>query len=206
MQAKHRANLTFVLDDLAGRESSMLTELSAAKFHGAWVRIHDSGDFFSDPYLLAWLRICHARPGVNFYAYTKEVDRFRRLVEPNPPANFLWVSSYGGTQDAALNPGVDRVADVFPDAQAIASTGWASQEASDLLAVLGPRLAGVPANRIPAHLKRLAGRRFSEWQAEVDAERTARRHLRLAVDNTLPATEPRTPDHVQTPIEQQEAA
>ncbi|MET8759861.1 hypothetical protein [Lentzea sp. NPDC004782] len=206
VQAKHRANLTFVLDDLAGWESSMLTELSAAKFHGAWIRIHDSGDFFSDPYLLAWLRICHARPDVNFYAYTKEVDRFRRLVEPNPPANFLWVYSYGGTQDAALDPGVDRVADVFPDAQAIASAGWASQEASDLLAVLGPRLVGVPANQIPAYLKRLAGRRFSEWQAEVDAERTARRHLRLAVDNTRPTTKPRTPDHVQTPIEQQEAA
>jgi hypothetical protein len=64
-----------------------------------------------------------------------------------------------------------------------------------LLAVLGPRLVGVLANRIPAYLKRLAGRRFSEWQAEVDAERAARRgrrHLRLAVDNTRP-------DHSQQP-------
>lgn len=187
VRAKHQTNLMFVLDDLPAWEAAMVAELSAAKFHGAWIRIHDSGDFFSDAYLLAWLRICRARPDVNFYAYTKEVDRFRRLVEPNPPANFLWVYSYGGTQDAALDPDVDRVADVFPDEQAIASAGWASQEASDLLAVLGPRLVGVPANRIPAYLKRLAGRRFSEWQAEVDAERNARRDrrpLRLVVDNT----------------------
>lgn len=194
------------LDDLTGWEAAIVSELSATKFRGAWVRIHDSGDFFSDAYLLAWLRICRIRPDVNFYAYTKEVDRFRRLVEPNPPGNFLWVYSYGGTQDAALNPAVDRVADVFPDEQAITNAGWASQEASDLLAVLGPRLVGVPANRIPAYLKRLAGRRFSEWQAEVDAERTARRHLRLAVDNTRPATERGTPDHPPTPTDQSRAA
>ncbi|MEU3642914.1 hypothetical protein AB0E59_05965 [Lentzea sp. NPDC034063] len=190
VRAKHQANLMFVLDDLPGWESAMLAELGATKFRGAWVRIHDSGDFFSAAYLEAWLRICHARPDINFYAYTKEVDLFRRLVEPSPPPNFLWVFSYGGTQDSALNPDTDRVADVFPDESAITKAGWTSQEASDLLAVLGPHLVGVPANRIPAYLKRLAGRRFSEWQADVDAERTAsrrRRHLRLVVDNTEPA-------------------
>jgi len=206
VRAKHQANLMFVLDDLPGWETAMVAELGAPKFHGAWIRIHDAGDFFSDAYLLAWLRICRARPDVNFYAYTKEVDRFRRLTEPNPPANFLWVYSYGGTQDAALDPATDRVADVFPDETAIAAAGWASQEASDLLAVLGPRLVGVPANRIPAYLKRLAGRRFSEWQAEVDAERAtrqSRRHLRLVIDNTCPASEPgeadRAPEQVDRP-------
>jgi len=45
------------------------------------------------------------------------------LVEPDPPPNFLWVYSYGGTQDAALNPAVDRVADVFPDESAIVEAG-----------------------------------------------------------------------------------
>ncbi|GHH62411.1 GP88 family protein [Lentzea cavernae] len=186
VRAKHQANLAFVLDDLAGWESAMITELGAAKFRGAWIRIHDSGDFFSDSYLQAWLRICLALPGTNFYAYTKEVERFRRLVEPNPPPNFLWVFSYGGTQDTALDPAVDRVADVFPDERAVKAAGWASQEANDLLAVLGPRLVGVPANRIPSLLKRLAGRRFSEWQAEVADERAVRRgnrHLRLVADH-----------------------
>lgn len=195
VRAKHQANLMYALDDLTGWRQAMVAELGAAKFRGAWIRIHDSGDFFSDEYLQAWLDICRARPDTNFYAYTKEVSRFRTLVEPDPPPNFLWVYSYGGTQDAALNPDADRVADVFPDESAIAEAGWASQEASDLLAVLGPRLVGVPANRIPAYLKRLAGRRFSEWQAEVDAERAARRgrqHLRLVIDNTRP-------DHSQQP-------
>nr|WP_279495701.1 hypothetical protein [Actinocrispum wychmicini] len=185
------------LDDPPGWETAMITELGAAKFSGAWLRIHDSGDFFSDAYVAAWRRIFRARPDTNYYAYTKEVDRFRRLLEPDPPPNFLWVYSYGGTQDSALDPEKDRVADVFPDERSIASAGWASQEANDLLAVLGPRLVGIPANRIPVYLKRLAGRRFSEWQAEVDAERAARRsrrHLRL-----LPAPRPQSQSQPEQP-------
>ncbi|MFD5321145.1 hypothetical protein [Streptomyces sp. NPDC127098] len=174
VKAKHHANLQFVLDDLPGWESAMTTELGARRFRGTWIRIHDSGDFFSDAYLASWLRIIRARWAVNFYAYTKEIARFRAMVEPDPPDNFLWVYSYGGTQDNALDPASDRVADVFPDEDAITAAGWHSQEANDLLAVLGPRLVGIPANRIPHFLKRLAGRTFRTWQQEVDAERATR--------------------------------
>ncbi|MEV7395013.1 hypothetical protein [Streptomyces sp. NPDC091215] len=178
VKAKHHDNLRFVLDDLSGWEEAMLVELGRRKFRGTWVRIHDSGDFFSDAYLLAWLRIIRARPESIFYAYTKEVTRFGGLVEPDPPANFLWVYSFGGTQDALLDIERDRVADVFPDEASIAAAGWHSQEASDLLAVLGPRLVGIPANRIPHFIKRLRGRTFRSWQAEVDAERQAQRRRR----------------------------
>lgn len=175
VRARHQANLRFVLDDLPGWQQAMTAELGAARFRGAWVRIHDSGDFFSDAYLGAWLDVIRARPSTNFYAYTKEVRRFRAMVEPHAPDNFLWVYSFGGTQDTALDLQRDRVADVFPDAESIEAAGWHSQEASDLLAVLGPRLVGIPANRIPHYLKRLRGRTFRSWQAEVDAERVARR-------------------------------
>lgn len=194
VRAKHQANLRFVLDDLPGWETAMATELGAEKFEGTWIRIHDSGDFFSDAYTLGWLRIIYARPQVNFYAYTKEIGRFRALVEPHAPPNFLWVYSFGGTQDATLDPERDRVADVFPSAEDIATAGWHSQEANDLLAVLGPRLVGIPANRIPHYLKRLKGRTFRSWQAEVDAERHERLHghrptLRLLTDDHSQVTE-----------------
>jgi hypothetical protein len=85
------------------------------------------------------------------------------------------VYSYGGTEDTLLNRDVDRVADVFPDEEAIAAAGWSSQQASDLLAVLGPRLVGMSANRIPTFRKRQRDRRFSTWQAEEDAARSAAR-------------------------------
>ncbi|MGW9205659.1 GP88 family protein [Embleya sp. NPDC055664] len=177
--ARHQRNLLMVLDELPRWEQAMTTELGAIRFRGAWVRIHDSGDFFSDAYLMAWLKVMRERPDTNFYAYTKEIARFRALVEPAAPANFLWVYSFGGTQDAALDPDEDRVADVFPDEEAIEAAGWHSQEASDLLAVLGPRLVGIPANRIPHYLKRLQRRTFRSWQAEVDAERRERAQHRL---------------------------
>ncbi|MGW1680079.1 GP88 family protein [Saccharopolyspora sp. NPDC002376] len=199
--AKHEANLRFVLDDLAGWEQAVLAELDATKFQGRWIRVHDSGDFFSDDYLSAWLRIMRARPGVTFYAYTKEIQRFKTLVEPEPPMNFLWGYSYGGTQDALLDPAVDRVADVFPDEDAIRDAGWSSQEASDLLAVLGPHLVGVPANNIPHLLKRLAGRRFSKWQADVDAAHYARRETKARSITSAPSARRRT-----TPVSDEHAA
>jgi protein gp88 len=172
VRRKHEANLRFVLEDLEGWQRAMTAELGASRFYRRWVRVHDSGDFFADDYTRAWLSVMRARPDVSFYAYTKEVLRFRRLVTPDAPRNFLWAFSYGGTQDALLDPSVDRVADVFATEAAIAEAGWHSQHASDLLAVLGP--VGMSANRIPAFLKRLGGRRFSQWQAQVDAERAAR--------------------------------
>lgn len=75
--------------------------------------------------------------------------------------------------DHLIRPG-DRVADVFPDEAAILGAGYHSQDASDLLAVLGPAPVGIPANAIPHFRRRMAGRTFREWQAERDARRAAR--------------------------------
>jgi hypothetical protein len=93
VRVKHHANLAFILDDLPGWEAAMLTELAAKKFTGAWIR-HPRQRRLLRRLPHAWLRICRARPDLHFYAY-KEVDRFRRLVEPDPPPNLLWVYSYG---------------------------------------------------------------------------------------------------------------
>lgn len=176
VKAKHERNLARVLDDLPRWEADMVAELAAARFRGGrFVRVHDAGDFFADDYTAAWLRVARAVPDVTFYAYTKEVAWFRRVVEPDRPGNFLYVFSFGGREDRLLDLDVDRVADVFPDEAAIEAAGFHSQEASDLLAVLGPRLVGIPANRIPHFVKRLDGRTFRQWQAQDDARRGARR-------------------------------
>lgn len=171
VRAKHERNLARVLDGLNAWTADMTAEVQAKRRRRPtdqplWVRIHDAGDFFDDDYTRAWLRIARACPDVGFYAYTKEVDRFRRVVEPDRPENFLYVYSMGGREDHLIDLERDRVADVFPDEAAIEAAGWSSQEASDLLAVLGPRLVGIPANRIPGFNRKLAGRRFSEVQAE----------------------------------------
>ena len=167
VKARHIRNLQYIVDDLDGWELAMSRELSHQRFRGAAVRVHDSGDFFSDEYLCAWLRVMAATPGTRFYAYTKELPRFRRLVEPKAPSNFAWVYSLGGIHDAALRAG-DRVADVFPEESDIAAARYNSQAECDLLAVDGPAPVGMSANALP-HLKRLQGRRtFGQLQAAQD--------------------------------------
>lgn len=167
VKTRHLANLAYVLDDPIGWEEQMVAELGARRHYGGWVRVHDAGDFLSPSYLAAWLRIMHARPEVSFYCYTKEISLFREVVEPDPPANFRWIYSYGGIEDHLLGP-EDRVADVFPDEAAVAAAGWYDQSASDLLAVLGPAPVGIPANRIPRFQRRQGQRTLREWQAERD--------------------------------------
>jgi len=149
VRARHHTNLAYVLDDLPGWQYQMTAELGAPRYRGSWIRIHDSGDFFYDDYLAAWLRISRARPHNTFYAYTKEVSRFRRLVEPDPPANFLWVYSYGGAEDHLLDSATDRVADVFTDEAAIADAGWPHRRQSALTPPRGKRDEGAGPHRTP---------------------------------------------------------
>ncbi|WP_234334279.1 GP88 family protein [Streptomyces sp. NRRL B-1347] len=171
--ARHVENLRYVVEDLPGWTRQMSAELAHQRYRGGWIRIHDSGDFFSPAYLAAWLRIMAFRPWVSFYCYTKELTLFREMVEPAPPRNFRWVYSYGGREDHLLDPARDRVADVFPDEASITGAGWHSQDRSDLLAVLGPAPVGIPANNIPRFRNRMAGRTFRQWQAERDGRRAA---------------------------------
>lgn len=193
VRAAHVRNLEMILDDLDGWRETMILELGHKRYRpsgrsradvvpadvypDAWtrrwidnggqaVRIHDAGDFFSDDYLRAWMTIARATPDVLFYAYTKEVSRFRRIVEPAPAPNFRWIYSLGGREDHLLDPDVDRHAEVFPDADAIEAAGYRSQEESDLYAVLLPTTrVGIPANNIRHFRKRQGEQTFGSLQA-----------------------------------------
>lgn len=128
---------------------------------GAAVRIHDSGDFYSEPYLYLWFAIAADNPQVLFYAYTKEVAMLKQHGA-KAPVNFRWLYSTGGLQDDLITDD-DRRADVFPDEQAITDAGYTSQDATDLLAILlKTNLVGIPANNIKHFNNKIAGRRFSE--------------------------------------------
>lgn len=171
VKAAHLRNLRYVIDDLCGWEAAMTKELTARRFHGAYVRIHDSGDFFSDAYTEAWLRVIASAPHTTFYAYTKEISRYERLIAPRAPANSRWILSYGGTEDARIDPLRDRVADVFPDEESLTAAGFHSQARSDLLAAFGPTPVGMSANNLPTLKRRQGARTFREWQQQVDQAR-----------------------------------
>jgi hypothetical protein len=163
VRAKHVSNLERVLDDMNQWTADMLDELAHRRFDGAYVRVHDGGDFFSEQYLRAWLTIMRARPKTEFYAYTKEVDLFKRVVEPDPPSNFRWIYSYGGRWDHLIEDD-DRQADVFPTVEALEAAGFHDQEASDLLAITGPKKVGIVVNNHPGAVRAMNDMSFAAIQ------------------------------------------
>ena len=64
----------------------------------AIVRVHVSGDFFSQAYFDAWLLVARANPTVKFYAYTKSIP-FWLKRENDIPFNFVLNGSIGGKAD-----------------------------------------------------------------------------------------------------------
>lgn len=178
----HQANLQYVVDEPDAWEAQMVKELQHSRYRPrkgvkVHVRVHDSGDFFSPEYLQAWLRIMRSAPETVFYCYTKEVQLFEDLVRPDPPPNFRWRYSYGGTQDELIGPTHLHV-DVFPDEEALADAGYTSQAPSDLRGAYGPSTLGIPANNIPQAKKRQGGRTFRALQRAENARKAERREQR----------------------------
>jgi hypothetical protein len=169
----HMRNLMLILESLPEWERAMSRELDHPKFHDAHVRVHDAGDFFNDQYLEAWLRIITDHPHTVFYCYTKEVGRFRRIVEPRTLPNFRYVYSYGGRQDSAIMDS-DRRCDVFPSNESLEDAGFHDQKDSDLLAIYGPTEVGIVINNHPGAVKRMDGQSLRQMQQ--------RRHSRGAVN------------------------
>ena len=63
------------------------------------VRIHDSGDFYSQEYFDKWCQIAKALPNKTFYAYTKSLT----LDLSGAPDNFKVTQSLGGKHDNLVN-------------------------------------------------------------------------------------------------------
>ena len=135
---------------------------------GQAVRIHDSGDFFSEIYYLDWIDLAWEFQDILFYAYTKEVALTEKLkTEVDWPDNLLTIYSMGGRQDHLVDKDTMRHADVFPDLESIEAAGYMSQHQSDLLCVLLPTTrVGIPQNNIPHFKKQLNGRTFSQAQQD----------------------------------------
>ncbi|RLU82094.1 hypothetical protein CTZ27_31285 [Streptomyces griseocarneus] len=188
VRAAHIRNLLLCRDSPEEWEKRMTEELNHKRYSGKWIRLHDAGDFYSDAYLLAWMRIMKNSPRSRFYCYTKEISRFKRLVEPGAPENFLWCYSLGGREDHLIDTGTERHADVFPDVEALIIAGYSDQTESDLLSVLSESpLVGIPANRIPHLLKRQGQETFGSLQrARHEKLEAKRKRVSQAAGTTLP--------------------
>jgi hypothetical protein len=82
------------------------------------IRIHTSGDFFSETYFLAWLLVASKLPEIKFYSYTKAIPFLvdhKRFI----PKNLTFTSSFGGTHDHLIKTHQLRFAEVvFSEAEA----------------------------------------------------------------------------------------
>jgi hypothetical protein len=85
----------------------------------AAVRIHDSGDFYSQEYLDSWSAIAAAFPKIIFYAYTKSLHLdFSAL-----PSNFRVTQSLGGKFDGLVKLGKSH-ARIFATDEARVAAGY----------------------------------------------------------------------------------
>lgn len=119
------------------------------------LRIHSAGDFWSQEYFDAWLRVASGRDDVLFYAYTKALPYWQKRKD-SIPGNMRLIASEGGTTDELIDKEQFRRAVIVKDAgEAIKRK--LKIDINDFLAALGdedfalilhgPQAAGISARQ-----------------------------------------------------------
>ena len=96
------------------------------------VRIHTSGDFYSKEYLYAWIGLICMHPGIQFYAYTKQLPLVRKAPKP---VNLTLIFSEGGIHDSSISL-TDRHARVFSSRDELVQSGYDDASDDDTVAFL----------------------------------------------------------------------
>jgi hypothetical protein len=65
------------------------------------IRIHESGDFWTELYMHAWLNAARNHGDTTLYAYTKSLGMWYNLRK-HIPKNMYFTASYGGTLDSMI--------------------------------------------------------------------------------------------------------
>lgn len=89
-------------DSLRGLSREGMRDLLLSEVpRGGRVRIHESGDYFSQDYFDAWMDVARALPEQLFYGYTKSIPYLLNRVAIMPE-NFRIVASRGGKYDRLI--------------------------------------------------------------------------------------------------------
>ena len=102
------------------RNPSKMAELISGSLppKAKYVRVHVSGDFFSQTYFSAWIQVANKHPDVLFYAYTKSL-RFWVNRLGFIPRNLVLTASVGGKYDLLIHAHGLRYAQVvYSEAEA----------------------------------------------------------------------------------------
>ena len=123
----------FVRRYKATKQDDFVTVMAAeiTKKRADYIRIHDSGDFYSPAYYAKWIEIAQALPDVRFYAYTKSLPIVEGVERPE---NFDLIYSEGGTLDHQIKTDTQRHSRIFDSLDALLSAGYVDTSKFDLFA------------------------------------------------------------------------
>ena len=96
-----------------------------------YVRVHDSGDYYSKAYLQKWIKIAIHNPDVKFYSYTNMVDM---ILNTSLPSNYDIIFSDSGKQKHLINEREHRHTKIFTSTGDMLSAGYTDASAVDLMA------------------------------------------------------------------------
>ena len=115
----------------ANFESMMNSAIMLQNPH--YVRVHDSGDYFSKKYMESWFSIMRANPNVKFYSYTNSVLLMKQY-SGDMPDNYDFILSTDGKQREHVDKSTDRHAVIFETLEKLESAGYVNASDNDLLA------------------------------------------------------------------------
>jgi len=102
-----------------------------AKKKPDYVRVHDSGDYYSPAYLRKWLTVAIHNPRVRFYSYTNSIEMLKSVTLP---ANYDIIFSDSGKQKHLIDEKKDRHTRIFHDHSELISAGYVDSSEYDLMA------------------------------------------------------------------------
>jgi hypothetical protein len=113
-------------DEFVGKMSDELL-----KKRPDYVRVHDSGDYYSKAYLQKWIDIANLFPEIKFYSYTNSVAM---LKDAELPSNFDIIFSDSGKQKALIDIISDRHTKIFSSKKDLEDAGYVNASELDLYA------------------------------------------------------------------------
>ncbi len=96
-----------------------------------FVRVHDSGDYYSRAYLNKWIQIAKDNPDVKFYSYTNMIKLTKEVQLPD---NYDIIYSDSGKQKHLINAEQDRHTRIFSSTSDLTDSGYVNSSEYDLRA------------------------------------------------------------------------
>ena len=96
-----------------------------------YVRVHDSGDYYSRAYLKKWIDIANSNPNVRFYSYTNMIDM---MLKTSLPSNYDIIFSDSGKQKHLIDETKHRHTKIFSSHADLDRASYTDASSIDLMA------------------------------------------------------------------------